>query len=582
MNSFRLQSNPISAFAHTKLAKTQFNLQNNIQRLSSGLRINSAADDSAGLSISTRMSNQINGMVQANRNTQDANNLIQTAESGLSDISGILSRMRELAVQASTDTLNDVDRASINFEFQTLKNELTRIANATEYNKMNVLNGTYQTGTSEVGSYAPNSQSHIDRVAQDNPNDFNLSERGFWQLQVGADNDANNQIKLSIINATAEGLGLTKYDYQPQQVQKVNTDGELLYLDSNGNETTSLTFNSQKVDIDGNLLYIDADGLETTSLTSTINSTKSMRTVDSANAMETINNTNAMETINNANAMETINNAQAMETINNAQAMETINNAQAMETINNAQAMETINNAQAVENVQKVDAEGNLLYIGADGNETTNLTSTIQKVDADGNLLYIDANGNETTNLTSTIQKVDIDGALLYIGADGNETTNSTHEAQKADANGNLLYIVDGLETTSPTYDRQNGPVMITVDNTAAMVTTDEYQKSITYNANVLTVDDSRQVITTLDNAIDEINQERSYLGSMQNKLQFTMSNLTSQIQSIESSRSSIEDVDFAAEASDLAKNQILAQSATAMLAQASAISQNILSLIAA
>ena len=155
MNGLRLRSNAISTFAHTKLAKTQFNLQNNIQRLSSGLRINSAADDSAGLAISTRMSSQINGMVQANRNTQDANNLIQAAESGLSDISDILSRMRELAVQASTDTLNDVDRASINLEFQTFKNELTRIADATEYNEMNILNGTYQTGTPEVGYTHP-------------------------------------------------------------------------------------------------------------------------------------------------------------------------------------------------------------------------------------------------------------------------------------------------------------------------------------------------------------------------------------------------------------------------------------------
>ena len=79
---------------------------------------------------------------------------------------------------------------------------------------------------------------------------------------------------------------------------------------------------------------------------------------------------------------------------------------------------------------------------------------------------------------------------------------------------------------------------------------------------------------------IDMINQERSYLGSMQNRLAFTMSNLTSQTQNIEASRSSIQDTDFAADAADLAKNQILAQSATAMLAQASAISQNILSLL--
>ena len=96
-----------------------------------------------------------------------------------------------------------------------------------------------------------------------------------------------------------------------------------------------------------------------------------------------------------------------------------------------------------------------------------------------------------------------------------------------------------------------------------------------------LSVDEARTAITAIDHAIDEVNRERSYIGSEQNKLQFTMSNLTSQTQSIEAARSSIQDTDFAADAAELAKNQILAQSATAMLAQASAISQNILSLIA-
>ena len=99
------------------------------------------------------------------------------------------------------------------------------------------------------------------------------------------------------------------------------------------------------------------------------------------------------------------------------------------------------------------------------------------------------------------------------------------------------------------------------------------------YDTNVLSVDDARTAITAIDHAIDEVNRERSYIGSEQNKLQFTTSNLTSQTQNIEAARSSIQDTDFAA---DTAKNQILAQSATAMLAQASAISQSILSLIAA
>ena len=146
MNSFRLQSNPTSTFAYSQLNKTQALLNKNIQRLSSGMRINSAADDTAGSAMATRMTNQIRGMHQANRNSRDANNLLATAEAGLNNIGDLLAQMRELSVQAATDTLNDTDRASIDLEFQSLKNELTRIASVTEHNGMNLLNGTYQAG----------------------------------------------------------------------------------------------------------------------------------------------------------------------------------------------------------------------------------------------------------------------------------------------------------------------------------------------------------------------------------------------------------------------------------------------------
>ena len=142
MNTFRINSNPASALAYRNLSKTQSGLQTTLERLSSGLHINKAADDSAGSTISTRMSNQIRGMKQANENAQQANNLIQTAENGLHDISDMLSRMRELAVQASTDTLNNTDRASSDLEYQALKNEITRIANVIQYNEMDILNGT--------------------------------------------------------------------------------------------------------------------------------------------------------------------------------------------------------------------------------------------------------------------------------------------------------------------------------------------------------------------------------------------------------------------------------------------------------
>ena len=320
MNSFRLQSNPTSTFAYSQLNKTQALLNKNIQRLSSGMRINSAADDTAGSAMATRMTNQIRGMHQANRNSRDANNLLATAEAGLNNISDLLAQMRELAVQAATDTLNDTDRASIDLEFQALKNELTRIASVTEHNGMNVLNGTYQTGTAENVPVSlannQNSLADLDPSGYDQkqpgvdtgsttPDD---DQRGHWRIQIGADNDVDNQHEFSIMNATDVGL------------------------------------------------EIDDD--------------------------------------------------------------------------------------------------------------------------------------------------------------------------------------------------------------------------------QVLTVDEARTAVTALDEAIDEVNRERSYIGSEQNKLQFTMSNLSSTINSIETARSNIEDVDYASEMSDLAKHQILVQSGTAMLAQANMVSQNILQLL--
>ena len=180
MSAFSIRSNSTASQAYNNLSKVQSSLNSNIGRLSSGLRINSASDDSAGSSVVVRMVNQINGMKQANANAQQANNLLQTAESGLSDISDILGRMRELSVQASTDTLNDVDRDSIDLEFQALGDEITRIASATEYDDNALLDGTYTSKS----------------------------------LQIGSDNDANHQLSISIGNATESGLSIDSEDVQ--------------------------------------------------------------------------------------------------------------------------------------------------------------------------------------------------------------------------------------------------------------------------------------------------------------------------------------------------------------------------------
>ena len=343
MSTFSIRSNSTVSRAYNNLSKVQSSLNSNVERLSSGLRINRASDDSAGSSIATRMVNQINGMKQANANAQQTNNLVQAAESGLSDISDILGRMRELAVQAASDNVNDEDRASIDFEFQSLRSESTRIAHATEYDDKNLLDGSYN-----------------------------------GRFQIGADNDHNNRLNISIGDASEVGLGLRE-------------SRVLEAAASSGAATITLD---------------DASGLD-----------------DSG-------------------------------------------------------------------------------WINIDGDH-------IDYSSKAGNILTVDTNG-------------------------------------------------DGIGSA---HAKDAGVVTSTHDD-------------------VLTVDKARNAITALDHAIDEVSEERGQLGSFQNRLSFTISNLSNHSQAIESARSSIEDVDFAAEATELAKNQILAQSGTAMLAQASAVSQNILGLL--
>ena len=118
---FRINTNTSAVNTYRSYSSAQAGLERNIERLSSGLRINRAADDSAGLAISQRMNNQINGMQQANRNVQQGNNMLQTAEGAMEEISNILGRMRELSVQSAFEGVNKDVRDSIDLEFQQLK-----------------------------------------------------------------------------------------------------------------------------------------------------------------------------------------------------------------------------------------------------------------------------------------------------------------------------------------------------------------------------------------------------------------------------------------------------------------------------
>jgi len=173
--ALRINYNEAASKAQRGLAASQDVYAAQAEALSTGLRINRASDDAAGMAVSERLKNQVRGLNQAQRNAQDGISMIQTAEGGLSEIAAILARMRELAVQSANDTLTTTDRTNLNAEYTQLRAEITRIADSVQFNSTVLLNASAS-----------------------------------FKLQIGAnDSAASNQLTLQFTNNQAGAGGLT-------------------------------------------------------------------------------------------------------------------------------------------------------------------------------------------------------------------------------------------------------------------------------------------------------------------------------------------------------------------------------------
>ena len=161
---FRINTNVSSIAAQRSLSVNGRESESNLAKLSSGTRITKAADDAAGLAISEKMKANIRSLKQADRNANDGISMIQTAEGGLNETSSILTRMRELAVQTSSDTVGDTERGMSNMEYQNLKLELERISQVTEFNGKKLLNGEGDKYDFQVGA---NNDAFQDRISFD-------------------------------------------------------------------------------------------------------------------------------------------------------------------------------------------------------------------------------------------------------------------------------------------------------------------------------------------------------------------------------------------------------------------------------
>lgn len=238
--SLSINTNIASLQAQNNLNQVNKALQQNQERLSSGLRINSAADDAAGMAISDRMTAQIRGLNQAVRNANDAISVTSTAEGALQETTDILQRMRELAVQSSNDSNTASDRASIQDEVNQLKQEIDRIANNTDFNGTNLLDGTFTTKNFQVGNNSDQTISLSIASAQG-------KDLGNYSVETSDDNSSNNKAissANSVFQATAEGAGMDGVSAAgsytgAQDVAMPDQNITISTTDSNGNVESS-------------------------------------------------------------------------------------------------------------------------------------------------------------------------------------------------------------------------------------------------------------------------------------------------------------------------------------------------------
>lgn len=226
----RINTNVPSLVAQRNLRSTRGNLDRTLERLSSGSRINHAGDDAAGLAISETLRAQTRGLQVAERNAQDGVSVIQIAEGALAEVSNILIRMRELGVQAASDTIGSQERKFLDVEFQQLLEEIDRIANSTEYNRVPLLNGKASTFEIQVGT---RNNPTIDRIRVFDSSSADVNTVAIGINLASVSEKANAQNSLASIDGALSSVTAIRAQFGAMQNRLQSVIGNLMIAREN-------------------------------------------------------------------------------------------------------------------------------------------------------------------------------------------------------------------------------------------------------------------------------------------------------------------------------------------------------------
>jgi flagellin len=468
-----INTNMSSLNAQRSLMHSTSRLAKSFQRLSSGLRINTAGDDAAGLSISERFTSQIRGLNQSVRNANDAISLVQVTEGALQETTNILQRIRELAVQAASDVNTVNDREALQDEVDQLQQELQRIGLTTTFNGQKLLDGTFTDKYFHVGM-------NFRETVQVRVRDARAEFLGRWAVETSGQVTTN---ALAAGDVMINGVTVRGTRVQDDSLSTTLQTSSAIAKAAAINDSTSFTGVSAIV------LATQRDGAQAVA----------GGTLDLANNI----------TINGRTITGLV------------------------------VAADDANDSL----IRAINAE--IDFTGVIASRDSN--GFIQLRAEDGRNIELSANGTGSAIAGLNIQPNEVVRGSIELNSENQFQVTGNNEA----------YI--GFQPDS----------LVGVNAAQAVITAD-----------VSTRDGANQALMIMDRALKQVTKDRAELGAIQNRLDSTIANLTTVSENATGARSRILDADFALESAQLARNQILQQAGTSILAQANASSQQVLSLL--
>ena len=600
--SLVVNSNISALTAQRNLGKSNSKLGQSLERLSSGLRINKASDDAAGIAIATKFGSQVRGLNQAIRNANNAITLTQTAEGGIDTVTNILQRLRELAVQSSSDDNTASDRANLETESDNLVAELTRVVNTSEYNTMGLLDGSFTGRSFQVGAnYGQN---------------ISLSISDSRGNAIGNIAELNANVADGVTTATDAGFTAGEFTVNGTNIVATNvTDDQYSVLDISSNSIAVMSATADQsvtFTINGTTVAVDiasnetggsvATAITTAIIAADINNVTARTTDTSGWVIEATNGTNLVLDFAVASGtttawiaalgMDGALSGMWMAATNANGESSAIAKASAINSISTTTGVNASVQANSVTTGTVVGgtiSSGDIYINGIDLGALT-----IQASDANGALTTAINAISSSTGVTATLASGAItltaaDGRNISITADtqadgtamglGTAHTGTTwtyrstvdmndNEAFTLASSTNLgdVYGTTGAYSTTKTSDVNTPVALDTTKNVASL--------------SISTTAGAQEAILIVDSALDRINTIRAELGAVQNRIGFTVDNLEIASENMSASKSRIMDADFAAETAIFARNQIMVQAATAILAQANTMPQMALQLL--